>query len=67
MEPTKIYQSTKAHAVDIVGTNIQDIGPLVSIIHDGGMMRLQFSMTPAQARDMSLALWRHADALEQAE
>lgn len=67
MEATKIYQFTKAHAIEIVGTNIQNIGPLVSIINDGGMMRLQFSMTPTQAREMASSLIAHADALEQAK
>lgn len=67
MESTKIYQFTKAHAVTIMGTNNPDIGQLVHIIHDGGISRLQFSMTPAQAREMSAALIDHADALEQAE
>ena len=62
MESTKIYQFTKAHAVTIMGTNNPDIGQLVRIIHNGGISRLQFSMTPAQAREMSVALINHADA-----
>lgn len=67
MEATKIYQFTKAHAVEIVGTKHAEIGPLVSIIQGAGSMRFQFSMAPAQAREMAVALERHADALEQAE
>jgi len=67
MEATKIYQFTKAHAVDIVGTSHAEIGPLVSIIQGSGSLRFQFSMTPAQAREMADALIAHADALEQAK
>lgn len=67
MEATKIYQFTKAHAVEIVGTKHAEIGPLVSIIQNSGSLRFQFSMTPAQAREMASSLIAHADALEQAE
>jgi hypothetical protein len=67
MEATKIHQFTGADSVEITGASVQDIGPLVSIIQSSGSMRFQFSMTPAQAREMAVALERHADALEQAE
>jgi len=67
MEATKIYQFTEHDSVTISSTNNKEIGPLVSIIQGVGSMRFQFSMTPAQAREMAVALERHADALEQAE
>lgn len=67
MKATKIYQFTLAQSVEIVGTTHAEIGPLVSIIQNAGSMRYQFSMTPAQAREMADALIAHADALEQAE
>lgn len=67
MEPTKIYQFTERDSVTINSTNNKEVGPLVNLIQDAGSMRFQFSMTPAQAREMAEALIAHADALEQAK
>lgn len=41
-----------------------DIGQLVSLTQINGSILFQFSMTPAQAREMAAALVAHADALE---
>lgn len=67
MEATKIYQFTGRDNIEIVGTSHAEIGPIVSIIQNSGSLRFQFSMTPAQAREMAVALERHADALEQSK
>ncbi len=67
MEATKIYQFTGRDSVYINSTNNMEVGPLVNVVQEACSMRFQFSMTPAQAREMAAALERHADALEQAK
>lgn len=44
-----------------------DIPPLVNIICDGGALRLQFGMTPEQARGMAAVLMASADECETAK
>jgi hypothetical protein len=66
MERTKIYQFTKADALEITSGVHPSCGKLVSLTQSAGSLSLHFAMTPEQAREMATALIAHADALEAA-
>lgn len=65
-KPTRIPSFTDCDELDIQSYphNREDCGLLVSISQHSGSLRLNHSMTPAQAREMAAALVSAADWIE---
>lgn len=62
---TNHHQFTKRDQIEIESSVHKTCGPLVNMIQWAGSMNFQFSMTPAQAREMAEALLQHADHLDE--
>ena len=64
MKSISIKNFTLRDEMEVVGSNHDTLGPLVSLIQRVGSVHFQHSMTPAQAREMAAALITHANALD---
>ena len=66
MNRTLVYNFTKAEKFEVSSSDLDNVGPLVTLQQTvaGSSCWFSFSMTPEQARKMAQALIEHANKLE---
>ena len=65
MKSVEIKNFVGGQPIEVSCNHHDTMGPLVTLIQNAGSQRFQHTMTPDQAREMGLALFAMADAIEE--